>query len=114
MPQVTLEYSANINDFNAQELFSKLHTILGKIANIEGCKSRAIRHDDFYIGHGREENALIYLRIGLITGREESVKEDIGQQCYDCLTEFFAPIIKDNGLNCEPSVEVAELGLYFK
>lgn len=114
MPQVTLEYSANINDFNAQELFSKIHTILGQTAKIESCKSRAIRHDDFYVAHGREEDAFIFLKIEMLPGRDDSVKKDIGQQCYDCLNKFFADIIKGNGINCAPTVEIAELGLYFK
>jgi len=114
MPHVTLEYSANINDFNSQELFSQIHEILGQIADVAKCQSRAIRQQDFYIDHGRDEDAFVLLRIELKSGRAEEVRQNIGQQCHACLVDFFAPIITSNGLNCEPAVEVNELGLYIK
>ena len=114
MPQVTLEYSKNIGKFDHQQLFKQIHEVLTTITAIESCKSRAICHEDYYIGNGDRDNALVFLRIAILSGRDEATKQKVGQQCFDIVKSFFADIAKANNLICHPTVEICDLQTYFK
>ncbi|MBI9070146.1 MAG: 5-carboxymethyl-2-hydroxymuconate Delta-isomerase [Melioribacteraceae bacterium] len=92
MPQITLEYTSNINhDINFNELFAEVHRVLSDVGNIDinNCKSRAIKLDDYYIGNGEIENAFIHLAIRLLEGREEELKRKIGWEIMKVLEDFY-------------------------
>ena len=117
MPQMTLEYTANIiQEIKARELFSQIHHIFEEIGGIriENCKSRAIRLDDYYIGKGKIENAFVHLEIRFIEGRSAELKGEIGQQSLAFLETYFAESI--SSLDLQITVEIIDIHKhgYFK
>lgn len=99
MPQIKLEYTSNItHDINFEELFSEIHRVLSDVGNndINSCKSRAIKVDDYFIGNCEIENAFVHLEIKMLEGRDEELKRKIGWESmkiledfyYQCFTEF--------------------------
>lgn len=114
MPQIRLEYSANLGEFATSELFSGIHEILTQITDIKACKSRAVCQTDFYVGDGDSDNAFVFLQISVLPGRDHAEREAIGKQCFDYLQDFFREQISQQNLNCNPTVEIRELEIYFK
>ncbi len=114
MPQIVLECSRNIGEFDHKEFFSGIHTILTKITVLEACKSRVVQHAQYHVGDGHEDNAFAYLRIAVLPGRDKETREEIGKACFSYLQDFFTPMIEDKQLVCKPTVEIAELAIYFK
>jgi 5-carboxymethyl-2-hydroxymuconate isomerase len=117
MPHLTLEYTNNITQrVDAHDLFSKLHSILTEVAeiNIENCKSRVIALDQFYMGDGSATNAFVHLRIALFEGRPLVLKEIIGKQCLHTLEVYFAPAIAEMHIQLTVEIEDINKQSYFK
>ena len=117
MPQITLEYTANIiQEIQARELFSNIHHMLEEVGviRIENCKSRAIRLDDYYIANGKIESAFIHLEIRFIEGRSPDMKAEIGQQSLAFLETYFTESILS--LDLQITVEINDIHKhgYFK
>jgi len=109
MPHLTLEITANIQqEIDYDTLFSSLHQILSTTAgiNIENCKSRAVRLDNFYIARGDEANAFVHLEIHFMQGRPADLLRAIGDESIGTLKEYFAPAI--NELRLQITVEITE------
>jgi 5-carboxymethyl-2-hydroxymuconate isomerase len=117
MPHLTLEHTANIKqEIDCATLFSGLHqilTVLGGI-NIENCKSRANRLDNYYIGQSDESNAFVHLEISLMQGKTTELQQAIGIQCLNLLKEYFDPSFSKLALQI--TVEITEIhrSAYFK
>jgi 5-carboxymethyl-2-hydroxymuconate isomerase len=110
MPHCILEYSANIKDSIDFPQFSKrLHALLSSSGHIDPArlKSRRVIHDDFFVGDGASENAFVYLQVSLLSGRPAEVRQALGQQALDLLTEFFPQSRRE--LNCSVTVEMREI-----
>ena len=110
MPHCTLEYSANIPiKFDANAFFSSLHEELSSLGSIqiEKIKSRAVRHEDYYMGNGDPKNAFVYLHVALFEGRSEVARRDISNRAYEVLQRYFSPAV--TGLHCSITVEVREI-----
>jgi 5-carboxymethyl-2-hydroxymuconate isomerase len=117
MPHIILEYTENVKEKSKfQELFVQLHQIIVEVANasLESCKSRAIKHKNFFIGNGDVKNAFIYVQILLMEGRPLSVRKELGEKILAALEKHFSKSLEE--LNLQISVEPKELseGLYFK
>ncbi len=117
MPHLTLEYSANIDqpvDFKG--LFSQQHQVLVDVGHIdiENCKSRAIRLDDYHIASGESDRAFIHLEVCILEGRSLSVKQLMGKNLLESLGECYKPSLE--ALNLQITVEIKDLqkALYFK
>ncbi len=93
MPQITLEYSQNIDRIPFAELFAELHQCLAEVAGVpvENCKSRAIRHEQVVIGGGEATNAFAHLTIGFYAGRSPELKQEIGQRALALLQRYLTP-----------------------
>ncbi len=82
MPHAVLEYTSNITQkIQFKAVFAALHTLLQDIAHadIESCKSRANKLEEFYIGDGSATQAFVHLDISLLAGRTQAAKEQLGQ-----------------------------------
>ncbi len=110
MPHCLLEYSANVLDeVDPQGLFLRLHRELKEIQafSTDDIKSRAWRHTDYFVGDGAPQNAFVFLRFSLLSGRDISVRQRVGQACVKVLTEAFAKSLASQ--TCQFSVEVVEM-----
>lgn len=117
MPHLTLEYSANVDrTSNLTELFSRLHTVLMETGGIEleNCKSRSYKVDDFLVGSGRKSGGFVHLDIRFLEGRSFEIKRKIGQQSLDVLLEWFHDMAEK--LDLQVTVEIKDItrSFYFK
>jgi 5-carboxymethyl-2-hydroxymuconate isomerase len=115
MPQLRLEYSANIIEKNNMaSLFQECHSILEKMlpADINACKSRAIECSNYYVGNGHPENAFVHLSLAVLPGRKTETLKNTGEMIHGILKSHFSQSFKK--LNLQITLEVRELGLYFK
>jgi 5-carboxymethyl-2-hydroxymuconate isomerase len=93
MPHLTLEYTSNIRQHvNLAELFSALHRVLAEVGgvSIENCKSRAVKHHDFYIGSGGSNKAFVHLGMTMLEGRPLALKQKVGESILRLLKDTYA------------------------
>lgn len=117
MPQLTLQYTANINqEIDYSNLFAKLHNILADVGgiNIENCKSRALKLNNYYISQGEISNAFIHLDVRFLEGRSLPIKKEIGNQLLEALNSFYQKSLTE--LDLQFTVEISDIQreLYFK
>jgi len=117
MPHVILEYSSNIKEKGGfAPLFSKIHKILVETARagIEGCQSRAVRCDHYFVGDGAAKNGFVHVQIYLMQGRTLEVRQEVGRKVLELLKDFFSKSLQE--LNLQISVLPKEIPkeLYFK
>jgi len=109
MPHFVLEYSDNVTqrvDWNA--LFSGLHQAVAQAgASLQNCKSRAIRHDTYYVADGRPGAAFVHLTVGVLAGRTDEEKAALTRRCLALLAEAFRPSL--DSLDVQLSVELRDL-----
>lgn len=117
MPHLTLEYSSNLNEeINYQELFHQLHQVLNEVGNISlgNFKSRAIRREQFVVGHGNIEDAFVHLEMRLLEGKSATLKEVLGQECMLILKEYFKVQLTEFALQITVDIVDMPRDNYFK
>ncbi len=117
MPHFILEYSDNIlEEIKPDDVFQKLHQILVESGpfNLSDIKSRAVKHQDFYVSDGHESNAFVHLTLSIFKGRELGVRQAIGDRLLEFLKNQFARSYQE--LRCSITVEIKEINMdtYFK
>jgi 5-carboxymethyl-2-hydroxymuconate isomerase len=117
VPHLTLEYTKNVEqNVNFQDLFSVLHDILADVGgvNIDNCKSRAIRRDDYHIGTGEADKAFVHLELLLLEGRSSELKQEIGRRILKVLTEYYASSQAERDLQITVQIGDIQRSGYFK
>ncbi len=117
MPQLTLEYTDNIQqEVDFAKVFGEAHSVLSNVGGIrlENCKSRAVKQVDYFIGNGESKGAFVHLDVAFLVGRPLEVKQEIGRRILGILEKSYAPSLTKQDLQI--TVEVRELAreLYFK
>jgi len=117
MPHFVLEYSDNImEEVDFKDFFRKLHTLLVDAGpfNLSDIKSRAVRHQQFYVANGEESNAFVHLALSIFKGRDLSIRQAAGEKILAFLKGEFARSFEE--LNCSYTVEIKEMDkeTYFK
>ena len=89
MPHQIIEYSNNLSQkFDISELVVALHNCAAQIEALPlaGLRTRAFAAEHYAIADRHPDNAYIavYLRLG--QGRPESLREEIGEELYACLS----------------------------
>lgn len=116
MPQLTLEYSANI--LEKSHLTSLLKSCHELIANelptkIESCKSRAIERDIYCVGDGNAQNAFVHVVLKVMPGRDEATRIKVGEKLLELLKMHFGKSLEM--LKLQITIELDELSTtYFK
>ncbi|HEX8363857.1 MAG TPA: 5-carboxymethyl-2-hydroxymuconate Delta-isomerase [Allosphingosinicella sp.] len=109
MPQITIEYSANLDGrFDARGFASKLHghLVAHADAQIESCKTRLVRLDEVVIGAGEPHGAMIHADVRILTGRSDQQKRLLGEAAIQSLEDAVSGA---EGLEVQLTVEVREL-----
>lgn len=81
MPNLTLEYTANLSEFDAAKNLASLNQYLietGLFKEIE-IKSRAIALHDFRIGGSEQNGAFIHATLSILRGRSPDVQGDLSE-----------------------------------
>jgi 5-carboxymethyl-2-hydroxymuconate isomerase len=91
MPQLTLEYTSNL-EFPVQPLLARIHEALAATGaiRIQGLKSRAVRHADYRIGDGNPEYAFVHVDVRIRQGRPIEVQREAAARVMAILEEAFA------------------------
>jgi 5-carboxymethyl-2-hydroxymuconate isomerase len=117
MPHLTFEYTSNIKqDIDFSALFAQIHSILAEVGgiNIENCKSRAVKLDDFTIGTGEPDHAFVHTDLKFLVGRREALKQEIGQHILNVLRETYAPSLARYDLQITVQIQDIQRETYFK
>jgi 5-carboxymethyl-2-hydroxymuconate isomerase len=117
MPHLELQYTSNIaQEINFSVLFAELHRILAEVGgiNIENCKSRAIKLDDYAIGSSEPDNAFVHVNLKFLVGRSEVLKQKIGQDILNALRDAYAPSIDEHNLQITVQIQDIQHETYFK
>jgi 5-carboxymethyl-2-hydroxymuconate isomerase len=91
MPQIFLEYTDNIIGINFYDMLIEIHNILSKKlpTDINSCKSRIIKREDYLIGDGNLNNALVNIDISVLPGRKEELLSLIANEIKSEIKLFF-------------------------
>jgi 5-carboxymethyl-2-hydroxymuconate isomerase len=116
MPHITLEYSSNIIEKDqsfSKELFPKIHALLidNLGTNINACKSRATKFDDFYLADGADKS-FIFLEIRILPGRTKEKIENFSQNLLELAKNYFSKSLEKKNLAI--SVNIVEMEFYNK
>ena len=117
MPHLTLEYTSNIRQHvNFAELFSAVHRVLAQVGgvSIENCKSRAVKHHDFYIGSGGSSKAFVHLGMTMLEGRPLALKQKVGESILRVLQDTYAASMVEQDLQITVEVRDIQRATYFK
>ncbi|WP_373973960.1 5-carboxymethyl-2-hydroxymuconate Delta-isomerase [Chitinibacter sp. SCUT-21] len=81
MPNLTLEYTANLSDFDAVKNLASLNQYLietGLFKEIE-IKSRAIALHDFRIGGSAQNSAFVHATLSILRGRSVETRRELSE-----------------------------------
>lgn len=116
MPQLTLEYTGNIDRIDFTALFGALHDVLATLGGvrIQNCKSRAIRLAEFHIAEGAPEEAFVHLRASVLDGRTVEWRQHLGERLLEVLKTHYAPAAAHFRLQITVHMAEIERRSYFK
>jgi 5-carboxymethyl-2-hydroxymuconate isomerase len=115
MPQVSIEYSANLAaafDPRAFAMRVHEHLVATVDTDLESCKTRLIQQDAI-IGDGSPSNAMVHVDLRILSGRTPEQKTQLGKTVFASLQNA---VKKPDGADLQLTVEVRELdrGNYHK
>lgn len=91
MPQITLEYTNNISpDIDFKAFLAQAHKDIAELIETkpENCKSRILCRDNYVIGNGDEKNAMLYLTVEILAGRDNQQKAKLSQHLLEVLHDL--------------------------
>ncbi|MGW5093059.1 5-carboxymethyl-2-hydroxymuconate Delta-isomerase [Streptomyces nodosus] len=109
MPQITIDYSAELEDaFDRRGFAPALHAEVVEIAaaRIEACKTRFRRIEDTTVGADPAGHAIVHIALGLMAGRTEETKARLTEAAVELLRQYVKPA---EGLVLHASAEVRDL-----
>jgi 5-carboxymethyl-2-hydroxymuconate isomerase len=115
MPHIFFEYSDNIIEQDFKPALQEIHNLLAEQlpTKLFSCKSRIIRHENFLIGNGDENNAFVNVAIDVLPGREKDLLKNIAENIIKILQiELRESLSK---LDLQLSVSIKNLpAIYYK
>jgi 5-carboxymethyl-2-hydroxymuconate isomerase len=110
MPHCIFEYSANIaDDPDWHQIILKVHEKLVSTGQFvaEDIKSRVIRHENFVIGNGEQNQSFITLTIQILDRRSDEMKRELAQMASKILIEAFPRSLAEQ--KCSITVQISEI-----
>lgn len=107
MPHLTVEYTSNLNTFDAGVTLLQLNQALLQSGHFEeiDIKSRAIALDTFQVGT-TDSRAFIHVKCSILTGRTTQVKHALAQSLLQVLQNTFNT---PSHLHLQLCVEILEI-----
>ncbi|WP_374983414.1 5-carboxymethyl-2-hydroxymuconate Delta-isomerase [Streptomyces fradiae] len=109
MPQITVDYSADLHDaFDRRGYATALHPVVvaAVAARPEACKTRTRPVEEYTVGDGTGRDAVVHVEIALAAGRTGEAKDRLAQAAAALVREHLAPV---GGLTVHVSAEVRDL-----
>ena len=110
MPHISLEYTENIQKKLKSDFFDQILTVIIQAAGVkaENCKSRAIKIKNFHIGTKNKNQGFVHLKIKILEGRTQNIKNQIANNSLKVLKSYF---YNTNESNIQYSIEIQEMKL---
>ncbi len=107
MPHLVLEYTRNINRFDAAELLPRLNEAMLESGQFEegAIKSRAIEHKYHALGMKNPRQPFVHLTVSIMPGRSAEVRQALANSLMEVLRRGIA----GSGDKVAASVEIREL-----
>lgn len=110
MPHCIFEYSDNIADEPEwSQIMKKVHESLiatGEFAAGD-IKSRVIKHDNYRIGNGEDNQSFVTLNLQILDGRSDEFKREITGMALDILVAAFPKSLAEQ--KCSITAQVSEI-----
>ncbi|MGD0831892.1 MAG: 5-carboxymethyl-2-hydroxymuconate Delta-isomerase [Terracidiphilus sp.] len=110
MPHCIFEYSANIaDDSDWHKIMMKVHETListGQFVTMD-IKSRVVRHENFVIGDGENNQSFVTLDIRILDGRSDDIKNEITKAALEVLVDEFPKSLAEQ--KCSITVQISEI-----
>lgn len=109
MPQLHLEYSANLRALDTDKALLRLNSALvasGQFNDEVDIKSRAVAHETFRIGIAPAERAFVHVKLALLSGRSADIKRQLSASLLDVLKEL---VPAQAGLDIQLCVELLDI-----
>jgi 5-carboxymethyl-2-hydroxymuconate isomerase len=110
MPHCIFEYSANVADKpDWPQIIRKLHDSLISTGQFVAgdIKSRVIRHDNFLIGDGQNNQSFVALNLQILAGRSDEFKRGLSQMASEILVLALPKTLAEQ--KCSITVQVSEI-----
>ncbi|MFI9490516.1 MULTISPECIES: 5-carboxymethyl-2-hydroxymuconate Delta-isomerase [Streptomyces] len=109
MPQITVDYSAELDDsFDRRGFALALHPLVAETVSttVPACKSRFRRAEDTVVGDAPAGDAVVHVSIALLPGRTPEIKARLTRAVLDLLAGHLKPA---DGLTVHASAEIRDL-----
>ncbi|MFK4146688.1 5-carboxymethyl-2-hydroxymuconate Delta-isomerase [Streptomyces sp. NPDC004065] len=109
MPQITVDYSAELADaFDRRAFAARVHadTVGIAAARPAACKTQFRRTEDTVVGPDTSGHAIVHVTIGLLAGRTEETKARLAEAVLEAVRAHVKPV---EGLALHASAEVRDL-----
>ena len=109
MPQITVEYSAELTDaFDRRGFALALHPPAADLLGspLDDFKTRFYVSGESVIGKGCGSNAMIHVDFAVLSGRTPETKRELGRVALETAGRHLAPL---PGLTVQVTVEVRDL-----
>ncbi|GAB2880180.1 5-carboxymethyl-2-hydroxymuconate Delta-isomerase [Pseudoduganella ginsengisoli] len=92
MPHLTIEYTSNLPQFNANEAMLVLNQALVASGHFEeiDIKSRAVPIDAFLVGTSLDGRAFVHVKLAILSGRSVQAKQELSATLLHVLKEACA------------------------
>ncbi|MFE4455276.1 5-carboxymethyl-2-hydroxymuconate Delta-isomerase [Streptomyces sp. NPDC056796] len=114
MPQITVDYSAELDDsFDRRGFALALHPLVaGTVStSIPACKTRFIRAEDAVVGDAASGDPVVNVSIAMLPGRTPETKARLTEAVLELLTGHIRPV---EGLTVHASAEVRDLDASYR
>jgi 5-carboxymethyl-2-hydroxymuconate isomerase len=109
MPQITVDYSARLDDaFDRRGFALALHPVVvdTAAARIEACKTRFRPTEDNVVGAEADGHAVVHVTLALLAGRTDETKARLAQAALELVRAHVKPV---EGVALHVSAEVRDL-----
>lgn len=109
MPHIICELSDNIIEKDLTKILLQIHQILvdNLPTQLESCKSRIIRHQEFLVGDGMKYDAFIHFNIAVLAGRSKDTLDLTANKLMILVQNNFKQSLKK--LSVSVSIEIKNL-----
>ncbi|ROQ69444.1 5-carboxymethyl-2-hydroxymuconate isomerase [Streptomyces sp. 840.1] len=114
MPQITVDYSAELDDtFDRAGFTRALHPLVAETVTtkIAACKTRFRRVEEVVVADAPGGDALVHIDISLLAGRTPEIKARLTESVRELLAAHIGPAA---GLTLHLSVEARDLDASYR
>ncbi|MFJ8642442.1 5-carboxymethyl-2-hydroxymuconate Delta-isomerase [Streptomyces sp. ADI93-02] len=114
MPQITVDYSAELDDaFDRRGFALALHPLVAETVStkVPACKTRFRKAEDSVVGDAAAGDSLVNVSIAMLPGRTPETKARLTEAVLELLAGHLKPV---DGVTVHTSAEVRDLDASYR